>query len=85
MTVQCLAFYVAHSYDEREIEELLETLERRGGHYRHKGEGEYHLYLPLGLDPTPFRLTIRDCPSVRQCNAYPWIVSVSIEEVSCAV
>lgn len=81
MTIQCLAFRMAHNYDEREVEELLETLELRGGRYQHNGGGKYHLYLPLELDPTPFRLTIRDCPSVMDCNLYPFIVPASLDEV----
>jgi hypothetical protein len=57
-------FQVRALYNERELEELLELLERRGASYYHKGDGRFRLTIPLGLNWTPFYQTMRDCRSI---------------------
>lgn len=64
MKARMFEFFVASTYDEREIEELFETLEMRGAIYEHKIGSAYRLYVPAELDPTPFRETLWDSPSI---------------------
>jgi hypothetical protein len=58
-------FQVRALYNERELEELLEVLERRGAAYTHKGDGRFRLTVPTNLNWTPFWQTMRDCPSIQ--------------------
>jgi len=64
-----LRFQVNESYDERELEELFECIERRGGNYRHLGRGHCSLDIPKELPWRPFCQTIQDCNSVRLTDA----------------
>lgn len=60
-----LHFQVRPLYTERELEALLEVIERRGGTYTHKGDGRFRLCVPTELNWTPFYQTLRDCPSIQ--------------------
>ena len=64
-----LHFRVKELYDERELEELFECLERRGGNYCHLGSGQCQLLIPSELPWRPFCQTIRDCNSVQLTGA----------------
>jgi len=59
-------FRVKDLYSERELEDLLETLERRGGHYTHMDEGWYEIAIPPELLWMPFYKTIKECNSTEQ-------------------
>lgn len=59
-----LHFQVKPLYSERQVEDLLEVVERRGGFYNHKGDGKYWLSIPTNIPWVPFYQTIRDCWSV---------------------
>jgi len=52
------------AYCEREIEDVLETLERRGAWYAHCGEGLFEVCVPIDLLWTPFYETLAACESV---------------------
>ena len=58
-------FQVKPLYHERELEELLEGMERRGAGYQHLGDGRYRLRIPTDIPWVPFFQTIRDCESVQ--------------------
>lgn len=57
-------FYVAEHYAERELEELLETIENRGGDYQHLKGAAYEVVVPEELDYIPFYKAVLECPSV---------------------
>ncbi len=59
-----LRFRTKAAYGEYELEELLETLGRRGGDCEHLGEGRFKLTVPDDNFWVPFYDTIRACPSV---------------------
>lgn len=63
--VHSFGFCVGFPYDERELEELLKTIEYRGGDYEHLGEpGWYVVIVPYDLDWVPFYQTVKQCSSV---------------------
>lgn len=59
-------FKVAECYDERELEDLFETLENRGADYRHEGEGWYVVSVPEHLGWPPFYETVKQCNSIAE-------------------
>jgi len=61
-------FQVKALYDERELEELLEILERRGATSVHKGDGRFRVCIPIDIPWIPFYQTIRDCESVQMTD-----------------
>lgn len=60
-----LRFEVSPLYHERELEELLEILERRGAEYTHCGDGFYELRVPYTLPWIVFYDALQDSDSVR--------------------
>lgn len=64
--VHSFHFKVAECYDEREIEDLFETLENRGADYKHEGEGWYVVTIPENLGWPPFYETVKKCNSIAQ-------------------
>ena len=58
-------FQVKALYDERTLEELLETIEQRGASCLHKGDGRFQVCIPIDIPWIPFYQTIRDCESVQ--------------------
>jgi hypothetical protein len=76
------SFQVKATYHERELEELLETLERRGGSYVHRGDGRFALGIPIHLPWIPFYRTIMDCKAVSITDiipAHPRQVTITVE------
>ena len=65
-------FQIKDEYDEREVEDLLDILERRGSRYKHLGEGLYRISVPVEILWTPFFQAAARCPSVEvvedQCH-----------------
>ena len=59
-----LHFQVKPLYNEKQLEELLEVIERRGAIYSHLGDGRYRASIPTEILWIPFYQTIRDCWSV---------------------
>ncbi len=59
-----LSFQIKPLYCEREVEEMLEMMERRGAFYLHMGDGIYKLRVPDTIPWIPFFLTIKACGSV---------------------
>jgi hypothetical protein len=59
-----LSFEISQSYDEREIESLLELLEFQGAHYERSQGSRYQLHIPEELDHTPFYRALKDCDSI---------------------
>jgi hypothetical protein len=82
MSTNGIAFGFSTDYDAREVEDLLEALERRGTKCRLRKNGTYHLYIPPGLDSEPFRLTLQDCESVAWCSSFAHPVPIAFEEIS---
>lgn len=66
--VHSFGFHIRDNYDEREIEELLETLEGRGADYEHLGDGWYVVTVPEYLGWVPFYRTVQNCDSVREMD-----------------
>ncbi len=56
-------FQIRDEYDEREIEDLLETLERRGADYEHLGKGLHQVSVPVEILWTPFYQAVAHCNS----------------------
>ena len=62
-----IKFHVSETYDEREIEELFETIESRGAFYnrfRNQQRGWYELLVPHEFQWEPFYETLQACSSV---------------------
>lgn len=66
-----LYFRTRMAYCERELEELLSTLERRGGRCRLQGCGHFELAIPDGENWIPFHDTIIGCESVEMREREP--------------
>lgn len=65
-------FRVKDLYSEREIEDLLETLERRGANYAHLGEGWYEVEVAPVYSWMPFYRTMQDCDSIQEVHWLPF-------------
>lgn len=76
-------FRIKDLYSEREIESLLEVLERRGASYAHLGEGWYEVQISSELLWVPFYKTMRECDSVQEVNWFhPPCAKCEASEVS---